>query len=228
VSGAVNARNGDPEPRVGTVAPALADELPGLRLRWVTAPARTGPSLPGVRIRLRALSDRQRGIDAVAQRTRPVPRAYRAFFRQIGLDPDLERTPAERATLARLMDGGLRARERIADACLIAVVETGVGVWALDADTVAPAGPGIRLARADEPAPGSLVIADDRAVLAPLLGDPLAGAAPGPRTRSVVLYAIGVPGVPEIHLHEALWQAHDAIGPDDVRGRHRVGAERST
>jgi DNA/RNA-binding domain of Phe-tRNA-synthetase-like protein len=224
----VSAPQGDPEPRAGTVAPALADELPGLRLRWVTAPCRPGPSLPGIRARLRDLSDHHRGIDAVAQRTRPLPRAYRAFFRQIGLDPDLERTPAERATLARLMDGGLRARERIADACLIAVVETGVGVWALDADTVAPAGPGIRLARADESAPGSLVVADDRAVLAPLLGDPLATAAPGPRTRSVVLYAIGVPGVPEIHLHEALWQAHDALGSDDVRGRHRVGAERST
>jgi hypothetical protein len=220
----MSATPADPVPRAGTVAPALVAELPGLRLRWVTAPARPGPSLPGIRARLRDLSDDHRGIDAVAQRTRPLPRAYRAFFRQIGLDPDLERIPAERATLTRLMDGGLRARERIADACLIAVVETGVGVWALDADTVAPPGPGIRLARSDEPAPGSLVVADDRAVLAPLLGDPLPAAAPGPRTRMVALYAIGVPGVPEIHLHEALWQAHDALGSDG----HRVGADGST
>jgi DNA/RNA-binding domain of Phe-tRNA-synthetase-like protein len=224
----VSATDGDLEPRIGTVAPGLIVELPGLCLRWVTAVAGPGPTLPGIRARLRDLSDRHRGIDAVAQRTRPLPRAYRAFFRQIGLDPDVERTPAERATLARLMAGGLLARERIADACLIAVVETGVGVWALDAGAVAPTGPEIRLARTDEPAPGSLVVADETGVLAPLLRDPLPAAAPGPRTRSVVLYAIGVPGVPEIHLHEALWQAHDALGPDDVRGRHRVGADRST
>lgn len=218
----------DPDPRAGSVAPAVAVELPGLRLCWVTAAARPGPSLPDIRARLRDLSDHHRGIDAVAQRTRPLPRAYRAFFRQIGLDPDVERTPAERATLARLMDGGLRARDRIADACLIAVVETGVGVWALDADAVAPTGPGIRLARAGEPAPGSLVVADERAVLAPLLGDPLPAAAPGPRTRSVALYAIGVPGVPEIHLHEALWQAHDALGAAELAGRDPVGADGSS
>jgi DNA/RNA-binding domain of Phe-tRNA-synthetase-like protein len=167
-----------------------------------------------VRARLRELSDRHRGIDAVALRTRPLPHAYRTFFRQIGLDPDLERIPAEAVALARLMDGGWRARERIADACLLAVVETGVGVWALDARAVAAPGPGIRLARHDEPAPGSLVVADDRGVLAPLLRDPLPAAAPGPRTREVVLYAVGVMGVPEIHLHEALWQARDAVAPD--------------
>jgi DNA/RNA-binding domain of Phe-tRNA-synthetase-like protein len=202
------------EPRAGAIAPGLAAELPGLALRWVTARAAPGPSAPGVRARLRALSDRHRGIDAVALRTRPIPRAYRTFFRQIGLDPDLERIPAEAAAVQRLMDGGLRARERIADACLVAVVETGVGVWALDGNVVAAPGPEIRLARADEPAPGSLVVADARGVLAPLLRDPLPAAAPGPRTRVVVLYAVGVPGVPEIHLHEALWQARDAVAPD--------------
>ena len=63
-------------------------------------------------------------------RTKPVPQAYRAFFRQIGLDPDVQRIPSEQAALARLVQGGFRSVDLIADACLIALVETGVPVAA--------------------------------------------------------------------------------------------------
>ena len=201
----------DDEPRAGALDPALAAELPGLRLRWVGARGSAGPPSPSLRARLRELSDRGRGVDAVALRTRPLPRAYRAFFRQIGLDPDVDRVPAERVAVQRLLEGGLSAGDRITGACRLAVAETGVGVWALDAAAVAPAGPGIRVATAGEAAPGALLIADARAVHAPLFGEPRAGSAPGPGTRAVVLYCVGVAGVPEIHLHEALWQARDAL-----------------
>ncbi len=77
-------------------------------------------------------------------RTRPIPRAYRVFYRQIGLDPDVERVPAERAAVQRLLDGGFRSVGLVADACLIALLETAVPVWALDADAVAAPGLGIR------------------------------------------------------------------------------------
>jgi DNA/RNA-binding domain of Phe-tRNA-synthetase-like protein len=200
----------DAEPRAGLVATAVAAELPGLRLRWLTVAASPGPSPPQLRARLRALSDRGRGADAVALRTRPIPHAYRACFRQLGLDPDRERIPAERLAVERLMDGGLRSRGRIADACRIALAETGVGVWPLDAAAVDQAGPGIRI-DADAPGGGSLVVADAARVHAALFGDPLPGSAVGPRTREVVLYVVGVTGVPEIHLHEALWLAYDAL-----------------
>jgi DNA/RNA-binding domain of Phe-tRNA-synthetase-like protein len=205
-----SARPGPEAPRAGDLAPALAAELPGLRLRWLVAAATPGPSPPALRARLRELSDRHRGIDAVALRTRPLPRAYRSCLRQLGVDPDRDRIPAERAVVQRLMDGGFRSRDRIADACLIALVETAVGVWALDRTAVAPAGPGIRVAGAGEPGEGGLVVADELSVHAPLFGDPLSGSAVGGRTREVVLFAVGVAGVPEIHLHEALWIAGDA------------------
>jgi hypothetical protein len=191
----------DAEPRFGPVAAEVASELPGLGVRWLPASAAAGASPSGLRARLRDLSDRRRGLDAVALRTRPLPRAYRAFFRQIGLDPDIERIPAERAALDRLMHGAYASGGRVADACLLAVVETAVGVWAIDASAVGPDGPEIRLDDA-----GALVVAGQTAVLTPLFGDP----AP-PRTRSLVLYAITVPGVPEIHLHEALFLAADAL-----------------
>jgi DNA/RNA-binding domain of Phe-tRNA-synthetase-like protein len=194
------------QPRAGAVAAELAGELPGLSRWWFSVPVVPGPVGSALTARLRLLSDRYRGIDAVSLRTRPVVRAYRAFVRQVGLDPDRDRVPAERAALARLMQGGLSARDRIEAACLVAVVETGVGVWALDAGTVAPGGPELRLEG------GALAVADGRRVHAWLFCDPLPGSAPGPRTRAVVLFALGVPGVPEVHLHEALWQAEDALG----------------
>jgi DNA/RNA-binding domain of Phe-tRNA-synthetase-like protein len=192
------------------VSAEIADELPGLSLWWLCASGAPGPVGEALQRRLRALSDRLRGIDAVSLRTRPVVRSYRAFARQIGLDPDRDHVPAERAALARLMHGGLAARDRIEAACLVAVVETGVGVWALDAAAVAPGGPELRIGD------GALLVADAGRVHAPLLSDPLPGSAPGPRTRSVVLFAVGVPGVPEIHLHEALWQAQDGLATGDA------------
>ena len=101
-------------------------------------------------------------------RTQPVPHAYRAFFRQIGLDPDASRIPSEEAAVARLLQGGFRSRDLLADALLIGLVETGVPVWALDADLVDAGGLGIRTTVTGErfgsvepPLPeGRLVVAD--------------------------------------------------------------------
>jgi hypothetical protein len=198
------------EPSPGAVAAPIAEELPGLGLWWVRTAGSPGPVGEGLKRRLGAQSDRLRGVDAVTLRSRPVVRSYRAFARQIGLDPDRDRVPAERAALARLMHGGLTAPDRIAAACLLAVVETGVGVWALDGTAVAPSGPELR------EGDGSLLIADPGRIHAALFGDPLPGSAPGPRTREVVLFAVAVPGVPEVHLHEALWQAQDALRSGDA------------
>ena len=39
-------------------------------------------------------------------RREPVPSAYRVFYRHIGLDPDVVRTPIEEAMLARMLQGG--------------------------------------------------------------------------------------------------------------------------
>jgi hypothetical protein len=198
------------EPRPGVVSAELAAELPGLGLWWLTARGTPGPVGEALDRRLRALSDRMRGIDAVTLRTRPVVRAYRTFARQVGLDPDRDRIPAERAALARLMHGGLAVRDRVEAACLVAVLETGVGVWALDADLIAPGGPELRL---DD---GRLAVADAARVHAPLLGDPWPASAPGPGTRTILLFAVEVPGVPMVHLQEALWQAQEALASADA------------
>jgi DNA/RNA-binding domain of Phe-tRNA-synthetase-like protein len=198
-----------PAPREGFVDPVLSAEFPGLRLRWITVPGHPGSSPPELVSRLRELSNRYRGGGVVSMRTKPVPQAFRAFFRQIGLDPDVRRIPSEEVAVARLLQGGFRSVDRVADACLVALIETGVPVWALDAERVTQETLGIRLA--GDPMPGSLVVGDGEEVCCMLFDEPLPEWAVGPRTRRVTLFAVAVDGVPEIHVEEALWCAIDLL-----------------
>ncbi|HZU59347.1 MAG TPA: hypothetical protein VE983_00175, partial [Solirubrobacteraceae bacterium] len=120
----------------GFLDPAVRQELPGLRLVWLTLEAGSRSSPRAIKQRLRVLSDRYRGDSVIALRTQPIPHAYRVFFRQIGLDPDAVRIPGEELAVARLLHGGLRSEGLPEDALMIALVETGIPVWALDADRV--------------------------------------------------------------------------------------------
>jgi hypothetical protein len=168
--------------------------------------ARVRASPREVERRLRELSDRYLGAGVVAMRTKPIPHAYRSFFRQVGLDPDASRIPSEEAAVRRLLHGGFRSRDLLEDARLIALVETGVPVWALDAGLVDQDSLGIRTAG------GRLVVADSVRVHGTLFGEPEPGHVPGRGVGRILLFAIGVEGVPAIHLEEALWMACDVIG----------------
>lgn len=211
-----------PRPGEGWVSNALAEEFP--RLGLVTREAevtKLGRSPQGVRDRLALLADRFRGADALVLRQRPVPHAYRVFFRHIGLDPDVTRVPAEAAAVDRLMRGGLPSRGLVADAQTIAVMETGVPVWALDGDVVESPRLGLRLTGADEllgegeratPLPPErIVVVDERTPIALLFGDPIARYAAGKRTRRVLLFAVRVDGVPDAHVEEALWTCAETL-----------------
>jgi DNA/RNA-binding domain of Phe-tRNA-synthetase-like protein len=207
----------------GLVAAELRHEFPGLRLHWTALEARPRRrSPPEVERRLRGLSDRYLGAGVIAMRTRPIPHAYRAFFRQVGIDPDSARIPSEEAAVWRLLHGRFGSRGVVQDALLIALVETGVPVWALDARAVDADSLGIRTSSAGERlggpqgpamASGRLVVADDRTIHALLFADPVRKHAPGRQTRSLVLFAIAVEGVPSIHVEEALWLCAAVIEP---------------
>lgn len=191
--------------RPGRVAPALADEHPGLGLLFTVASARPGRTPPDVRARLADLSDRWRGPQAKMLRRQPVVHAHRVFFRHIGIEPDVHRVPQEAAIVRRLVEGGFVARGMPADALTIATVETGVGVWAIDAATV-EGSLGLRVE--DD---RRLVVADDAGVVAPLFGDPVRPL--GRSTRALVLYAIRVPDVPELFAVEALERCAELLAP---------------
>jgi len=197
----------------GFVDPAVSQELPGLRLVWTSLEARPRSSPRAVKQRLHVLSDRYRGESVIGLRTQPIPHAYRVFFRQIGLDPDAARIPGEEVAVSRLLHGGLRSQGLPDDALMVALVETGIPVWALDADRVDPGGLGIRLTAEGErfgsetyrlPA-GRLVVADSQRVHALLFGAIAPGHAVSRGTSRIALFALGVEGVPDIHLEEALW-----------------------
>jgi DNA/RNA-binding domain of Phe-tRNA-synthetase-like protein len=205
----------EPAPRQGWVAPHVAAELPGLGLAWVEVDCRPGKSPEPVLRRLRDLSNRFFGANAIHMRERPIPWAYRVFFRQIGLDPDRTRTPVEQLGLDRLHDGEFRSRGLPGDALTIAIVETGVALRAFDAEQIEgglcirDTAPGESLAgRPGELARGTLAIADDRAPLALLFGPAAEGLAVDRRsTRRVAIVATQVKGVPAIAVDEALWMA---------------------
>jgi DNA/RNA-binding domain of Phe-tRNA-synthetase-like protein len=210
----------EPVVRPGLVAPALAAEHPGLRLAWTEVHAVPGPTPPELRERLRATADRMGGAQALALRTHAVPHAYRVFFRHVGLDPDVVRTPAEAVALLRLEQGGLLPQNLVDDALAIAVIETGVGVWAFDAARLVGA-LGLREAAAGEPlgrAPdarpvpaGHLVIADEAGPVAVLFEPPAPGVAVTRATRRIALVAVAVPNVPDMSVEEALWTAWDIL-----------------
>lgn len=200
----------------GFIASELSAEFPGLRLDWVTVRVSPQPSPPELKGRLRDLSSRYRGAQVVAMRTQPIPHAYRTFFRHIGLDPDVRRIPSEQAALQRLLHGQFTSRNLIDDACLVALIETGVPVWALDANVLDAGGLGIRLTVAGDRLgssdhahhlpPGRLAVADAQNVHSLLFDDEVApGHRVTPRTERVALFAIGVDGVPRIHIEEALF-----------------------
>jgi hypothetical protein len=210
-----------PALRDGHVAEPLRAEFPGLGIVSLTLPApRARRSPKGVREHLAVLSTRFRGADALALRQRPVPHAYRVAFRHVGLDPDVTRTPIEAAAIERVLQGGFVSRGLLDDALTIALVETGVPLWALDADAVDGdlrlrlARTGERLGEQDE-APslpdGQIVVADAHTPLAPLFGEPAPDHLPGRTSSHLLLYALRVDGVPLLHVREALWQAAETL-----------------
>ena len=212
-------------PQVGWRAREIEEELPALRLLIVEVEVGrerplTGNSPPDIEARMRELSNRFRGARAVAIRREPVPAAYRVFFRHIGLDPDVVRTPIEGAVLERMLRGGFLSGGMLDDILLIALADTAVPVWALDSDTLD--GPlGIRSSREGEPLghsadaqllpAGRLVVADSSAATAILFGELAQGNAPRAQTRRLTLFAVQVAGVPTLYAEEALWSARAAL-----------------
>jgi DNA/RNA-binding domain of Phe-tRNA-synthetase-like protein len=209
------------EVEAGWIDSELAAEFPELRLWHLTLSARSGRSPASLRERLRELSDRFRGPQAVVLRQRPVPWAYRVFFRHIGLDPDVDRTPVEALAVERLKAGGFASRSLLDDALTVAVMETGVPVWALDASRVT-GGLGLRPAARGErfgdgeyasavPA-GRLLVADNAGPVGVLFGALAPERGVGPETIRMTLFSVQVAGVPDIHVSEALWTVADILG----------------
>jgi DNA/RNA-binding domain of Phe-tRNA-synthetase-like protein len=205
-----------PEP--GWVEPELAEEFPGLSIVSTTIETTTGRSPEALKERLRTLSDRIAGAQAIQLRQQQIPWAYRVFFRHIGLDPDTTRTPIEQLIFERIQGGAFKSRNRVDDALTIAMVEVGVALRAFDAERVSGR-VGLRLSAEREgfegrvsPLPeGTIVVADEQRALGILFDRTAEGRGVRRGTSRVLLVAIGVRGVPDIALEEGLWVAGSAL-----------------
>jgi DNA/RNA-binding domain of Phe-tRNA-synthetase-like protein len=210
--------NESPLARIGWIDPALHEEFPALALRHALVERGSGRSTREVKERLRGLSDRFSGPQAINLRHQPIPWAYRVFYRHIGLDPDQQPTPVEELALERMRHGGFRSRSLLDDALTIAIIESGVAVRAFDADRV-EGEPGIRPSlpgealegRPGELPEGTLVIADQARPLALLFGATAAGRGVQPKTSRTLLAAIQVAGVPEVAIEEAIWLVAETL-----------------
>jgi DNA/RNA-binding domain of Phe-tRNA-synthetase-like protein len=200
----------DPTLVAVAIDPRVSGEHPGLRVWSALIAARTARTPPELRERLRQLADRFRGPEAVALRSKPVPWAYRVLYRQLGIDPDVDRIPVEELVLERLLKGGFSPQGMPEDALALATLETGVPVWAVDAD---------RLVGALELAPddgGRLVLADAAGTVAVLFEPPHRDRLPSRSTRTIALLAVQAPGVDDIFVEEAVWTAASALPAIDA------------
>jgi DNA/RNA-binding domain of Phe-tRNA-synthetase-like protein len=201
----------------GWVEAELAEDFPDLGLVHAPIEAKPRKTPREVKRRLRALADRYTGAKVIHMRQDSVPWAYRVFSRQIGIDPDVDRTPVEAIAVERLRHGGIESHNLVDDALTIAIADTGVPVFALDADKVAGE-LGLRLARAGEQLAGvrplsarQLVVADDEKPVALVLGEVGHDAGVTWDTERMVLCALRVKGVPPIAVEEALWTAAETL-----------------
>jgi DNA/RNA-binding domain of Phe-tRNA-synthetase-like protein len=202
----------------GFIAEEVAGEFPGLGLYWAAVEHGSGRSTRALKERLAILASRFTGAQAIELRQRPIPWAYRVFFRHIGLDPDTQRTPIEALALERLQRGGFPSESLLDDALRIAIMESGVALQAFDADALrTPLG--IRPSRRGEALDGrpgdlpegTLVIADALEPVALLFGAVGSGRGVSRRTSRMVIVAIQVAGVPDIAVEEALWLCLEAL-----------------
>lgn len=204
--------------RRGWIEPDLAAEFPGLSITSATVEGTVGRSPRALKAQMRAISDRVRGAQALQIREEPIPWAYRVFFRHIGLDPDVDRTPIEERIFRRIFKGGLYSDNRVEDALTVAILEVGVALQAFDADRI-EGEVGLRRSlegerfegRTSPLPPGTIVIADRLRPVGVLFGRSAEGREPGKRTTRMLLVAIGVSGVPEIALEEGLWVAASGL-----------------
>jgi DNA/RNA-binding domain of Phe-tRNA-synthetase-like protein len=202
----------------GWVTSELREEFPDLALVCTRVEARARRSPAPLKQRMREASNRFNGPRAIAMRQQPIPWAYRVFYRHIGIDPDETRTPVEAMALERLKAGGFKSRNTLDDGLVLATIDTGVPLVALDADNVSGE-LGLRVARDGELLggdggllrAGQLVVADAERALALLFGEMADGYGVTAATERILLAAVQVKGVPEVSVEEALWTVVDVL-----------------
>lgn len=181
----------------------VAAEFPGLRLPYavISGLRLDRPRSPLLSERLATAAERLTGPMIRELRASAEGTAYRAFYRQVGLDPDRTRPPVEALVAERVMRGGFVEGPTWRDALVVASVTGGVALQAFDARRLADP-PAVTLS-ADQ----RLVLSAGGDRVADLLGEPARRYRPGPSTRRLLVVATAVPGISEATARAAIDEA---------------------
>lgn len=163
--------------------------------------------------RLGRLAERIGGPQVLRQHEQEVPHAFRKLYQQTGLDPGVHLTPIDAVLQERIAYGMFRSMGLVDDALKVALLETGVPVWA--ADSSALSGELVLQMPDVDPDAGrpSAVpfVADDRGTIAPVGNAPDQPHAVGRKTKDLTLFALQCDGISTMHVQESLWLAQSLI-----------------
>ena len=191
----------------------FAGEFPTVSMRYTVIEATNLRSSPAMRSRLADHSTKFTGTYAMELPRHQIPAAYRAFYRQLGLNPDAQPPALEAIARERILRGWFPSHGVVSDALLVATIESHIALQVIDAAELD--GPlGIRPARTEDSptfTPGTLVIADAQKPVAELFGPPVDSCVVSAVTTSIAIYAVGVPGMDPWLLDDALWRVADMI-----------------
>ena len=151
--------------------------------------------------------------------------AHRAFLRRIGRDPNRDHSPQEAAYHDRIFHGAFPVRDALQDLLLVVLLETGVPIWAIDADrTDGELGlrhslpgelQGPRVDAAHEPPPAATrpepVVVDGAGVVAEVGREPRDSHRATYRTRRTTFFCARVPGLPALRVEEAIWLCRSLV-----------------
>ena len=203
----------------GSVDPGLSEEFPGLYLRYLRVERGSGKSAGTEAAPAAALRSLRRPPGDRDAESRPIPGLTASSIRHIGLDPDEQPTPVEALTLERMIKGGFVSQQparRRADDRDHRVGRGGEGLRRRPLGARRSRSGRATRGRSSRAGPancphGTLVIADESRPVSLLFGATASGRGVTPATERTGLVAVGVAGVPEIAVEEALWLVADAI-----------------
>ncbi|CAB4935457.1 unannotated protein [freshwater metagenome] len=233
----------DPAPTPGWIAHDVEEELPGLELlSWTTEGTEWRRRSPRwARDWLGRLSTRVDGPTVLNAHREDAPAAHRELLRRIGRDPNEDRAPQEAAYHDRIKHGGFPHRGTPKDILLLVLLETGVPIWALDADRITgdlgirrsllgeleagePAprrrGPAGRLLGRPDPAEEAAarpprrpepVVVDGTGVVAEIGREPRDPFVARRRTTRTTFFCARVPGLPDLRVEEAIWMCRSLV-----------------
>ncbi|MDO9409321.1 hypothetical protein [Patulibacter sp.] len=238
----------EPAPVRGWLAHDVEEELPGLELLHWTAEGtewrRRAPS--STRDWMARLSTRVDGPTVLNAHREDAPAAHRELLRRIGRDPNEDRAPQEAAYHDRIKHGGFPVRGTPKDILLLVLLETGVPIWALDADRITgdlgirrsllgeleagepqprSRGPVGRMLGRPDPAAAAAerpprrpepVVVDAEGVVAELCREPREPFCATRRTTRTTFFCARVPGLPDLRVEEAIWMCRSLVAREDA------------